>query len=162
MEYPWTSASVMGAPFRLVVKATTVKEQQEGYGVCQTHDDIDMGRYLSTNASISSKEFAELYADTGREFVWAPYNCKVPHRTAQEAISALPMANHFVFMGDSTTRGPFCAKVYMGVHGTVEGGVCDYLTEEGNKRYWDGTNMKMQWGHKFTHKVFEMGDSERN
>jgi hypothetical protein len=72
------------------------------------------------------------------------------------------MANHFVFMGDSTTRGPFCAKVYMGVHGTVEGGVCDYLTEEGNRRYWDGTDMKMQWGHKFTHKVFEMGDSERN
>jgi hypothetical protein len=163
MEFPLSSASVRGAPFQLLVKPKALIE--EGYDFNCSVDDFHNGRYWSTNASISSEKFAELYRDTGRVFVWAPYKCKTPHRTVQQAITALPNASHFVFIGDSSSRGPFCAKVYMGVHGTVEGGtgVCDYYTEEGHANYWDGNNMYLrQWGNKFTHKIFNTNDSQRN
>src|SRR5437667_2470547 len=58
-------------------------------------------------------------------------------------------------MGDSTTRGPFCAYVWERVHGTVAGTLCDY--REDLKNYWieKGSN-------KFTSKVFAEDADYRN
>lgn len=156
MEFPWEKATVQGTPLTIsVIPGTSATE--EGYQVCSAND-IDAGRYLSTNPKVSSKEFADMYAGSGRDFVWAPYKCKIPHRTITEAIDLMPPAKHFLFVGDSLTRGGFCARIWESLHGTVQGGVCDYKNSPAE--YWD-----MKWGHKFTHKVFEKDDKrdvERN
>jgi len=156
MEYPWNKATVQGTPIRVTVVpgASTI---EEGYETCSS-EDIEYGRYLSTDAELSSEKFAEMYAGSGRKFVWAPYKCKIPHRTIGEAVNLIPSAKHFLFVGDSLTRGGFCARIWENIHGTVAGSVCDYKSSPAE--YWD-----MKWGHKFTHKVFETNETgvgERN
>jgi len=158
MKFPWNKASVQGVPFKLIVNPNEgALSNSEGYGVCSPHD-IENGRYLSTDTDSSPSQFANMFVDSQREFLWAPYKCKVPPRSIAEAIDAIPSAKHIVFIGDSTTRGPFCAGVWEHLHGTVENGVCDYKNMP--KKYWE-----MKKGHKFTLKVFEIDEDrheERN
>ena len=152
MEYPWQRATVEGTPFRLEVKPAPVPEV-EGFGNCSADmKDIANGRYIS---STMNQEVSQLYNTSGREFIWAPYTCKIPHRTIPEAILELPTAKHFLWIGDSTTRGPFCTRVWESVHGTVLGSECDY--KSGSDSYWD-----MKWGHKFTHNTFDNDPQNRN
>jgi hypothetical protein len=70
-------------------------------------------------------------------------------------IPFLLSTNHFLFIGDSTMRGPFCAKVWEMLHGTVAGSVCDYRNN--SMDYWE-----MRWGHKFTWKTFKDEGWNRN
>jgi hypothetical protein len=63
----------------------------------------------------------------------------------------LSTSQHLLWIGDSTTRGPFCSRVWEAVHGTVSGSVCDY--KAGLQSYWE-----MDWGHKFTAKIFDQGN----
>lgn len=153
MQFPWHKAAVMGVPFKMTVKSSPSPEPEE-YGTCSPTDIIN-GRFLSTNTSISPKEFTDMYQDPNMSFAWAPYNCKIPHRTVPEAVKSIPSAKHFLWFGDSTTRGPFCAKVWEQIHGDVINSVCDY--KSGTTPYWE-----MKWGHKFTHKVYEIDGEERN
>lgn len=155
MEWPWFKASVQGMPLKLEVLASpAINLEPEGYGTCSP-DEITNGRFLSTDPAISPREFAEMYQHADQQFAWAPYTCKIPHRNVSEAIKAMPLAKHFVWFGDSTTRGPFCTKVWEHVHGDVIDSVCDY--KSGTTPYWE-----MKWGHKFTHKVFEIDGEQRN
>jgi hypothetical protein len=154
MQFPWSAAAVNGSPFSLLVKprnSKTMQEHDEGYDVCRNPGDIDVGRYVRTDAAMS-KEFSRLYAETKREYVWAPYKCKIPPRTVQQAVEALPKAKHFVWIGDSTSRGPFCERIWKNIHGTNQGTECDttLMTKES------------QWTSKFTSKDFGSGVQERN
>jgi hypothetical protein len=153
MQFPWYMAAVQGVPFQMQVIAAPSAEP-EGYGTCSP-DDIAHGRFLSTNGSISPKEFTDLYEHTEAQFAWAPYTCKIPHRNVSEAIKAIPTAKHFLWFGDSTSRGPFCAKVWEHVHGDVIDSVCDY--KSGTTPYWE-----MKWGHKFTNKEYDFDGEKRN
>lgn len=110
MEFPWEKATVQGTPLTIsVIPGTSATE--EGYQVCSAND-IDAGRYLSTNPKVSSKEFADMYAGSGRDFVWAPYKCKIPHRTITEAIDLMPPAKHFLFCRRLIDeRGVLCADM---------------------------------------------------
>lgn len=148
MDYPWQKASVQGTPFSLTVKPGTVT-LEEGYGVCSS-EDIDNGRYLSTDVSLSPPRFTDMFSGIAstRQFIYAPYKCKIPPRTIRKALSLIPKANHFVFIGDSLTRGGFCTRIWEQLHGDVIGSVCDYKTNGEN--YWD-----MKWGHKFTHYIVD-------
>jgi hypothetical protein len=156
MDYPWQKASVQGTPFSLTVKANPNIVVEEGYGACSA-EDIDDGRYLSTDPAISPPEFTAIFSGTtlSRSFVYAPYKCKIPPRTIREALPLIPSAKHFLFIGDSLTRGGFCTRIWEQLHGDVIGSVCDYKTNGEN--YWD-----MKWGHKFTNYVLdnENGSSE--
>jgi hypothetical protein len=153
MQFPWFKAAVEGVPFKLKVLDSPSPEP-EGWGTCSPNE-IANGRFLSTNASISPREFTDMYQYTEEEFAWAPYTCKIPHRNVSEAVQAIPNAKHFLWIGDSTTRGPFCAKLWEHVHGDVIGSVCDY--KSGTTPYWE-----MKWGHKFTYKLYEFEGEERN
>lgn len=153
MDYPWNKAVVQGSPFQLSVTPSIHRE--EGHGAC-SDEDVDDGRYLSTDA-LSAKGILD-YAGLGREFIYTPYKCKIPHRSIEEAVDLLPSAKHFLIIGDSTTRGGFCARMWESLHGTVNGSVCDYKNALSD--YWD-----MKWGHKFTSKTFEKTEwrtAERN
>lgn len=152
MQFPWNKAAVENTPFRLVVKPT--KQREEGYGDCSPHD-LKVGRYLSTDASLSSQRFADMYAHTGRQFVWAPYNCKIPHRRVHEAIRSITSAKNILVIGDSTSRGYFCTRIWEDVHGTTKDTVCDYIRHD--QTYWD-----QDVGHKFTWKMFEDENGQRN
>lgn len=154
MRFPWSAAAVKGSPFSLLVNPKSskiMKEHDEGYDVCRNPGDIDVGRYVRTDAAMS-KEFSRLYAETKREYVWAPYKCKIPPRTVQQGVEALPEAKHFVWIGDSTSRGPFCERIWKHIHGSNKGTECDatLMTKES------------QWTSKFTSKVFGSGVQERN
>jgi hypothetical protein len=154
MDYPWEKASVEGSPFRITVLPAP-SPLEEGYGTC-SGGDADNGRYLSTADGIASTEFQDMYAGQGREFVFAPYKCKVPPRTIHQALSSIPSAKHFLFIGDSMTRGGFCTRIWEQLHGSVWGSVCDYKTN--SAEYWD-----MKWGHKFTNVLLdEDTDHQRN
>jgi len=155
MEWPWFKAAVQGVPIKLKVLASTaIDVEPEGYEACSP-DEVTNGRFLSTDPSISPSNFTDMYRHTGREFAWAPYTCKIPRRNVSEALKAIPLAKHFVWFGDSTTRGSFCTRVWEHVHGDVVGSVCDY--KSGFESYWE-----MRWGHKSTHKVFEIDGEQRN
>jgi hypothetical protein len=154
MYYPWHQAAVEGCPILLTVneKPDTAPPEEEGYGACSP-DDLKKARYLSTNALVSSQKFAEFYINTNRLFVWAPYKCKIPHRSVQQAITEIPSAKHIVLIGDSTLRGPFCTRIWENLHGGVQDSVCDYRKH--NATYWE-----QKWGHKFTWKLLKDDSSE--
>ena len=161
MDWPWQKATVQGSPFQLTVQSrrvdVTIPADAEGYETC-TSEEIDQGRYLSTNASISNPRFAAMYEGSGRNFVWAPYKCKVPTRNAHQALDLIPTGKHFLFIGDSLTRGGFCTWIWEYVHGSVDGSVCDF--KNAPSIYWD-----MKWGHKFTSVILEKNENrseERN
>jgi hypothetical protein len=123
--FPWNTASVQGCPFEVNVKPrnpTSSGDISEGYGTCSA-EQIHHGRYLAIDPTLTSPEFSAMYNDTGRSFVYAPYQCKIPHRTVPEAVRLIPLAKHFLYLGDSTTRGPFCT-VWEGLHGTAENTSC--------------------------------------
>jgi hypothetical protein len=147
MEYPWYMASVHVSPFKLTVLPNDGAVLEDGYEEC-TGSEGDHGRYLST----SSSQLARFYYSR-REFAWAPYNCKIPPRTVRDAIEAIPSAKHVVFVGDSTMRGPYCSQIWEGIHGDVEGTICDYKALR--REYYD-----TRWGHKTTSSLFNNG--ERN
>jgi hypothetical protein len=154
MDYPWEKASVEGSPFKITVLPKTT-DVVEGYGIC-SGEEADNGRYLSTDVSTAPAEFRDMYDGLGREFAFAPYTCKIPPRTIHEAIISIPSAKHFLFLGDSMTRGGFCTRIWEQLHGSVWGSVCDYKTN--SAEYWD-----MKWGHKFTNIVLdEDTDHPRN
>ena len=136
LQYPWHSATVQDCSLEITVIGKR-PPPVEGYGICTT-EQIDNGRYLSVNAS---PEFSSLYSHTNRSYIYAPYNCKIPHRTFLDAIKALPTAKHFAYFGDSTMRSPFCSRVWENLHGTVEDSLCDYLNSP--MTYNDN-----KWGHK--------------
>ena len=152
MDWPFFKASVEGTPARLKVLPSR-EPREEGYGACATSEDVLNGRYLSTNSSVSPAEFADQYKDPQRDFAWAPYSCKIPPRNnVSEFIKSIPSARNFVFMGDSTGRGPFCVKVIRHVHGTIKGTCCDDSDFVG---YED-----RRYHHKYSYKVFEMDNGE--
>jgi hypothetical protein len=128
MSEPWYKAGVQGSPFNVVVtpnhNANSLRISEDSGGC--TSDDIDDGRYLSINAS---SELTATYNGTGRSYIYVPYQCKIPHRTILDVVKAIPSSKHFVFLGDSTMRGPFCVKIWKGLHGTVRDSVCDYMTD---------------------------------
>jgi|SRR2546423_8072946 len=147
MDFPWHKAAVEDTPFRLTVIASG-KEKPEGYGPCPPQQLT--GRYLSKNPSLSSQMFSDMYAHTNRQFIWAPYNCKIPHRRVTEAIESIPSAKNVLVIGDSTSRGFYCTRIWEGVHGDTHDTVCDY--KKHNETYWD-----QSVGHKFSWKVFPDG-----
>jgi hypothetical protein len=129
MDAPWHKASVQGTPIDITVTPNPNESAtSEGYGVC-TSDQIDDGRYLSTDQALAPPEFTAMYNDTDRSYIYAPYNCKIPHRTIIDVAKSIPSAKHFVFLGDSTMRGAFCARIWENIHGTVKDSVCDYMTD---------------------------------
>ena len=153
MDYPWQKASVQGTPFNLIVKSGKVPAD-EGYGICSPQD-IDNGRYMSTEKGVSPAQFTDMFSNisTSRHFAYAPYKCKIPPRTIREALPLIPDAKHFVFIGDSLTRGGFCTRIWEQLHGDVVGSVCDY--KNNGENYWD-----MKWGHKFTNYVLGSKEGE--
>lgn len=151
MEWSWEKAAVQGSPFELTVQRKAPRSGEgKGYGTCIS-EDIDDGRYLSTNASLSSPQFAAMYEGSGRKFVWAPYKCKIPPRNINQVLDLMPTAKHFLFIGDSQTRGGFCARIWERLHGTVSGSVCDYKNSP--EEYWE-----TKWGHKFTSIILEKNE----
>lgn len=161
MDWPWEKATVQGSPFQLMVQTkpteASIPSDIEGYGTCAANE-VDVGRYLSTNASETNPQFAAMYEGLDRKFIWAPYKCKVPARTWRQALDMIPSAKHFLFVGDSQTRGGFCTRVWNSVHGTVYDSVCDSISSPG--KYWD-----QRWGHKFTSVILEKNKNraeERN
>jgi len=124
MEYPWQKASVTGTPLQLNVLPNTLLDHSDSvddYGVCNSTDDAMNGRFLSTNAEVSSSRFADMFNNVARrEFSWAPYKCKIPARTTEEALNALPSARHILWIGDSTFRGPFHQKLLRSLSGNSE------------------------------------------
>lgn len=154
MYYPWHKAAVKGCPIHLTVKqnSNTTSDIEEGYGVCSP-EDLRKARYRSTNSLISGQKFADFYNNTKRLFIWAPYKCKIPHRSVEQAITEIPSAKHIVLIGDSTMRGPFCTRIWENLHGTVHDSVCDY--RQHNNTYWE-----QKWGHKFTWKLLKNMGSE--
>jgi hypothetical protein len=145
LEFPWHRATVQDCPLEITVVPNRKDDTIEAFGKCTT-EQIENGRFLSTNPALSSEAFSALYKDSGRSYIYAPYECKVPHRTLIEALTELPSANHIVYVGDSTMRGPFCAKLWEGLHGTVEHTLCDYLNSPGE--YYEN-----KWGHKSSYAV---------
>jgi hypothetical protein len=153
MTYPWHQAAVQNCPIHLSVKRKpNTYPPEEGYGIC-SEKDLKTARYLSTNPLDSSKRFAALYENTKRSFIWAPYTCKIPHRSIDQAIAAIPSAKHIVLIGDSTLRGPFCTRIWENLHGTVHDSVCDY--KQHNQTYYE-----QKWGHKFTWREFQDESSQ--
>src|SRR5947207_10669264 len=71
MEFPYSRASVQGAPFLLTVHPG--RSPSEGYGICSSNQP-DFGRYLPTN----SPQLKALFKKSTRKFAWAPYKCKIP------------------------------------------------------------------------------------
>jgi hypothetical protein len=120
LEYPWQRATVEGTPFDLLV---TGSPPDEGYDTCQTVKEIQSGRYV--RISTASAQFRQLYAKSGREYIYAPYTCKIPARTITDVLSQVPSARQVVWAGDSVTRNPFCRRIWWTVHRTVKGGPCD-------------------------------------
>jgi hypothetical protein len=147
-EIKWNAGSVEGSPLRITVQPGS-RTAEEGYEVCSSQD-IGVGRYLST----TSATLSDIFANSSRTFAWAPYKCKIPPRTISQALDLIPSAKHFLFVGDSTTRGPFCVLIWEKLHGGVEGSACDYRSAE---VYRD-----VKWDHKFTSKVVNVPDEPRN
>ena len=58
-------------------------------------------------------------------FAWAPYKCKIPPRTPEQALIAIPSAKHVLWIGDSTTRGQFCRTLWQGLWGSHKDTICD-------------------------------------
>jgi len=125
MEHQWNQASVQSTPLSVTVLPSEGLE--EGGGVCSS-EELLPGRYLSTKADLMSG----LFAGSSRQFAWAPFKCKIPPRTTLEAVDLLPSAKHILFVGDSTTRGPFCLKVW-GVKDADEASHCE---KRGDKHIW--------------------------
>jgi hypothetical protein len=119
MKFSFVRAAVEGTPFKIVVQGPRAKE--EGYGVCSS-EGLYEGRYLSTNFN---EEMTQLYGNTTRQHVYAPYGCKIPARTLFDAAPLIPDGQHFLFLGDSVSRNPFCRIVWHTIHGTVKDGPCD-------------------------------------
>jgi len=145
LEYPWNRATVQDCPLELTVLPNPRHHPIEGFGTCTT-EQIENGRFLSVDPTLSSQEFAALYKDSGRSYVYAPHECKIPHRTIIGALKELPSAKHIVYFGDSTVRSPFCAIIWEGLMGTVENSLCDYLNSPTD--YNDN-----KWGHKSSYAV---------
>ena len=157
MAYPWYQAAVQNTPRKLVVKPNKKERPRlEGYQPCSA-EEIPSRRYVSTNATLSTQPFAQLYSNLNfpRQFIWAPYTYKIPHRTAVEAISQLPSAKQILFLGDSSLRGIFCSRVFQEVYGSTKQTTCDI---DDYNTYWDQThgNKKSAW------KMFEGEGGARN
>jgi len=125
MEYPWQKATVHGTPLQLNVlpdpNSRDYDDSDKNYGVCKSTDAAMKGRFLSTDAEVSSRRFADMFHQPSRrEFSWAPYKCKIPPRTTEEALIALPSAEHILWIGDSTLRGPFHQKLLNGLSGNLD------------------------------------------
>lgn len=120
LEYPWQRATVDGTPFDLVV---TGEPPEEGFGPCETEEQIYDGRYVAI-ASASSR-MKEMFGRSGRAHVYAPYSCKIPARTIKDALDELPNAKQILWAGDSVTRNPFCRRIWWTVHHTVKDSPCD-------------------------------------
>jgi len=120
LEFPWQRAAVQGTPFSLVV---TGPPPVESYDTCQTVQQIQNGRYV--RIASASHEFKQMYSHSGREYIYAPYTCKIPARTITDTLSLLPSAKNIIWAGDSVTRNPFCRRIWWTVHRTVKDGPCD-------------------------------------
>jgi hypothetical protein len=155
MEVPFHETAVEGTPFRLTVKPNPLKLVEEKWEGCSAQDHVlpSEGRYVSTNTSLSSPGFSSYYNNTSQKFVWSPYNCKIPHRRVEDAVSETPNLKHVLVVGDSTSRAFFCTRIWEDVHGFTKGTLCDYIKHD--PTYWD-----QNVGHKFTWKVFNDGTSE--
>lgn len=140
LEFPWHKATVQDCPLEITVLPNPSHHFTEGFGTCSI-EQIENGRFLSVDPALSSEDFAALYKNSNRSYVYAPHKCKIPHRTIIEALKELPSAKHIVYFGDSTVRSPFCANLWEGLHGTVEDTLCDYLNAPSD--YNDD-----KWGHK--------------
>jgi len=147
LVYTWIRATVDGTPFDLTVLPNG-DAVEEGYASC-TNKQIYNGRYLSVDPSLSSTEFAAMYNSTGRAFVWAPYDCKIPALTLPEVVSSLPSAKHIVFLGDSVMRSGFCHTIWEPIRG-VRDGACNSTPDE------------YHFSHKFTNLVVEEGGISRS
>ena len=125
LEFSFQKAAVQGSPWDIVVlpphHTSQTAEIEEGFGTCSA-EQIHEGRYLSID---SSPTFHDIYKYTNRQFIYAPYQCKIPARTVKEAIQSIQGVQHIVHIGDSVLRNPFCKLVWRGAHGTVEGTTCD-------------------------------------
>lgn len=139
----WNAAAVQTTPLKITVLPPK-NPREIGYGTCSAAQ-IPWGRYLSTSSNTLSKISD---SSSNRKFIWTPFACKIPMRTTLQALDSLPSAQHILFVGDSTTRGPFCALVWKQLHGSIQGGVCDF--ESNSQGYRDD-----KWGHKYTFKVLE-------
>lgn len=156
MQYPWHQAAVENTPFKLTVKVNEDKKIAEGWDDCGS-GDIREGRFVSTSSTLFNRTFADLHPYTKRKFIWAPYTCKIPPRRVHQAIAQIPSAKHILVIGDSTSRGPFCTRIWEDVHGFPKDTLCDYIRHD--HTYWD-----QDFGHKFTWKVFkdDQTGTERN
>lgn len=149
-DLSWNAASVEHSPFKITVQPNS-PPLIDGYGSCFSSADVLAGRYLSTN----SLTLSSIFANSSRAFAWAPYKCKIPPRTAAQALDLMPSAKHVVFIGDSLSRGGFCARIWGSIRGSIEGSVCDYLTN-----FYEYIERK--WEAKHTWRVIENHNEARN
>ena len=140
--YPYNKAVVQDTPFSVTVLPNDSTPLEEGFGTCTT-EQIDDGRFVSLNFS---KEITTMYNDAGRSYIYAPRDCKIPHRTVLDTIKLLPDANHIAYFGDSTIRSIFCTRVWNGLHGTVHNSSCDYISN------WDWYH-RNRWDYKTSYAV---------
>ncbi|GAA6008147.1 hypothetical protein JCM10207_007045 [Rhodosporidiobolus poonsookiae] len=66
---------------------------------------------------------------------WAPYQCKIPHRTFADWLNTIK-ADSIVFFGDSVIRDTFCLVVWTELFGKPEAGqTCHYNSDTGPTGY---------------------------
>jgi len=98
---------VRGAPARLTIAG---KGRSEGRGGCAGFTQAVDARWVRTESL--RPEVKKMYAwPKSGGYVYVPYDCKIPHRTAGQALAELATES-VLFLGDSVTRGYVCSIVW--------------------------------------------------
>lgn len=116
MKYPVNRGQVMGTPAPLVV--TGPPAVTDALGPCSLagseSNGRSPGRWIAKDA-LRSRYGRAAWATSfpqKQHYIYQPYGCKRPHRTAAAAIDRAPSVKNILFVGDSVTRGAFCSQVW--------------------------------------------------
>ncbi|GAO46842.1 hypothetical protein SAICODRAFT_29883 [Saitoella complicata NRRL Y-17804] len=143
MKYPLSNALVQGTPYKITVEGAA---PEEGYGVCV--EDAPEGRWVSTehtDRSHKSDAWARSYQNSHghwrNAFIYQPYSCK---RAATSPATlddpSLSDVKHVLYIGDLTTRGPYCAHTYPMFHDGKIDGPCAYTHDY---EFWKEYQMQL-------------------
>ncbi|BFZ64846.1 hypothetical protein YB2330_005999 [Saitoella coloradoensis] len=144
MKFPLSKCMVYGTPFQIdVVGPPPIDSMTPCTGVMKK-EEAD-GRWISTK-HIAPRYLSEAWARTYfqgaaeeiPEYIWQPYTCKRSRPVMATALDDPKYShiNHVLYIGDSTTRSPYCGLIYPALHDGVTDGVCEFRGDAWGYQSW--------------------------
>jgi len=133
MAYPVNRGQVLGTPMHVEVIGKLLVTDKWDPCTLGHPETIgrSQGRWIARSALQSQYQqagWAKSFPER-QEYIFQPYDCKRPHRTAADLNHSTNLTN-ILFLGDSVLRGAFCSQVWpqLSESGKADGN-CEFVND---------------------------------